>query len=156
MITHPRMFAAPFADAGADHITFHIESDGDPWDTIAHIKSLGCSVGMTVKPATPITALEPFLPELDMVLVMTVEPGFGGQSFMPAMMPKVAWLRRRIAALGLDFHIEVDGGIAPGATVEAAAANGANVMVAGTAVFRAADPAAAIAAIKAPLVWSGV
>ena len=129
-----------FCDGGADHITFHIECDDDPEETIKAIRKRGCSVGITLKPGTSVDTLLPFLDRVDMVLVMTVEPGFGGQSFMADMMPKVETLRREINRKALKTHIEVDGGV-DAETVKTVAAAGANVMVAGTSVFRNPDGA---------------
>ena len=135
MITNPIKYAPVFSEAGADMITFHVESDDDPDETIKCIRELGCEVGITLKPGTPAEAIFPYLDKVDLVLVMTVEPGFGGQSFMADMMPKVAAIRKRIIEIGKPIHLQVDGGI-DDKTVAAAAGAGANVMVAGTFVFR--------------------
>ena len=135
MITNPMKYAKPFADAGADHITFHVECDDDIRATIRTIRDLGCTVGMSLRPGTPAEALLPYLELIDLVLVMTVEPGFGGQSFMADQMSKLACFRREIAARKLNVHLEVDGGIDAN-TVSTTAAHGGNMMVAGTAVFR--------------------
>ena len=148
MLTDPIDFVDPFADSGSDHITFHVECANDIRSVIKKIRSRSMTVGLSVKPKTPAEALFPYLEELDLVLVLTVEPGFGGQSFMADMMPKVAALRKRIDALSLKVHLEVDGGI-DAKTVSAAAAAGATMMVAGTSVFRAKEgAAAAIANLK--------
>lgn len=148
MIDEPGRYAAAFAKAGADHLTFHVECQEDPMQVIRQIREAGCTVGMSLKPATPPEALLPYLPLIDLVLVMSVEPGFGGQSFRRDQMPKVAALRKYIDDAGLPVHLEIDGGIDP-VTVKEARAAGANMFVAGTAVFRAPDgAAAAIAKLK--------
>lgn len=149
MISHPLYYTPIFAKNGADHITFHVESDDDPWAVIKAIREAGCTVGMSIKPKTPASALAPFLDELDLILVMSVEPGFGGQSFMHDQMAKVAEFREMIRASGRAIHLEIDGGI-DRETVKIAAAAGANMMVAGTSVFRAPDGmAAAVAGLHA-------
>ncbi len=144
MLTNPRSFVAPFAAAGADNITVHVECGDDVGATLGEIRAAGCSAGLCLRPGTPPETLLPWLERIDLILVMTVEPGFGGQSFMAEMMPKVFWLRRAITAGGHRIHLEVDGGI-DARTVGVAATAGANLMVAGTAVFR--HPAGAEAAI---------
>lgn len=148
MISNPLQYAPDFASAGADLIVFHIESDSDPDTTIAKIRSLGCKVGIALKPATPAEAVLPYLSRLSMVLVMTVEPGFGGQSFMADMMPKVRSIREYCNANALEMDIQVDGGITED-TIRTASLNGANVFVAGSAVFCATDPGATVQALKA-------
>jgi ribulose-phosphate 3-epimerase len=135
MISDPQKYIESFAEAGADHITFHLEANGDPRETIRGIRALGCTVGLCLKPKTPAALVIPFLEELDLVLVMTVEPGFGGQSFMSDMMPKVREIRDAISGGNLKTHLEVDGGI-DAETVGTAFEAGANMMVAGTSVFR--------------------
>lgn len=148
MISDPMKYAKDFADAGADMIVFHAESDSPVKETVEHIKSLGKKVGVALKPATAPDVIFPLLPELDMVLVMTVEPGFGGQSFMEDQMAKVTAVREECRRQGLDTDIQVDGGISD-KTVSVAAKAGANVFVAGSFVFRAEDTAQAIAELKA-------
>ena len=143
MISHPLDYAEDFAKAGADLICFHVESDSDVAATIAKIRSLGKEAALAVKPGTPIDAVVPYLDQLAMVLVMTVEPGFGGQSFMADMMPKIEKLR----ALGYTGDIEVDGGV-NAETIKTAAKAGANVFVAGSAVFKSENPAETIALLK--------
>ena len=138
MISDPLFYAESFAKAGADTIVFHIESDSEVQATIDKIKSLGVSVGIALKPATAASTLVPFLDQLDMVLLMTVEPGFGGQSFMEHLMPKVSEVRSMIEATGKNIHLEVDGGIAP-VTAKTVIAAGANMLVAGTAIFKAPE-----------------
>ena len=135
MISDPLKYIDDFADAGADIITFHVECDSDIDDTIAKIKSRGIKPGLVLKPNTPAWTVFPYLEKLDLVLVMTVEPGFGGQSFMPEVLDKCRIIRREINQKKLKLHIEIDGGIDEH-TVHAAAEAGANMMVAGTAVFR--------------------
>ncbi len=135
MISDPLKYAEDFASAGADIICFHIESDSDTEETINKILSLGKKAAIAVKPCTDIDSVIPFLDRLSMVLVMTVEPGFGGQSFMEGVMPKIEKLR----ALGYKGDIEVDGGVNP-ETIKIAAKAGANVFVAGSAVFKSESP----------------
>ena len=136
MLSDPIKYVKPFADAGADLITFHIESNGNPADTIAEIRNHGCRVGLTLKPGTPAEAVFPWLDQVDMILVMTVEPGFGGQSFMENQIPKVAAIFEEIKKRNLPVFIEVDGGI-DAKTAPGIVAAGADVLVAGTGVFRA-------------------
>jgi len=148
MITRPDHYLDRFIEAGADRVTVHVEAEHDVSETLAAIRAAGKKAGLSCNPATPFEKVEPFLGEIDLLLVMTVVPGFGGQSFMEEeTMPKVAAAREFREANGLAFHIEVDGGIDE-RTVEIAARNGANVMVAGTSLFRADDMAAAIAAMR--------
>ena len=127
-----------YADAGADIISFHVESDSDIKATIDKIKSFGIKPGLVIKPNTPVETVFPYLEDLYMVLVMTVEPGFGGQSFMEDMMPKVSALRAEIEKRGLKCEIEVDGGINEN-TISTAAKAGADVFVSGSALFSSAD-----------------
>ena len=138
MLVHPDRYVEPFAKAGADHITFHIESECDPAAVIRQIHEQGCSAGITLKPGTPASALEPVLADVDMVLVMSVEPGFGGQKFQPEMLRKTSEIYAMLRGIGSHAHIEIDGGITHDNVREAASA-GANVIVAGTAVFRAPE-----------------
>ena len=135
MISDPLRYVKAFADAGSDHITFHIESDSDPLETIRAIHSAGCTAGITLRPGTPASALIPVLHEVEMVLVMTVEPGFGGQSFRAEQLEKAAEIRAMLSDLGSKAHIEADGGI-DGSNAEALAKAGVNIFVAGTSVFR--------------------
>ncbi len=146
MITDPWRYADPFLDAGADLFTFHVEvaDRGDALELIRKVRARGSKVGMSLQPDTPVERLEPYLPELDLVLVMSVFAGFGGQQFMPETLPKVARLRQ----LGFLGDVSMDGGIGPGTIAQGAAA-GANVFVAGTAVFGVADRAERIAALRA-------
>ena len=147
MISDPLRYIDDFAAAGADIITFHVECDSDIEATIAKIKSYGIKAGLVLKPGTPSDAVFPYLDKLDLVLVMTVEPGFGGQSFMADMMPKVRELKAERDKRGIPLLIEADGGIGE-ATIAQTAEAGVDVCVAGTAVFKADDPAEAIARLK--------
>ena len=148
MIIDPLRYVPDFLAAGADMITFHVEAQSDIRATIDAVKAGGARVGITLKPGTPAETAFEWLPLVDMVLVMTVEPGFGGQKFMADMCPKIAQLRERCEQIGrTDMLIEVDGGISP-ETAGVCAAAGANVFVAGSAVFGAPDRAAAIEGIR--------
>ncbi len=148
MISDPLKYADDFADAGADLITFHIECDSDIDKTIDKIKSRKVKVGLVIKPKTPASAVFPYLKKIDMVLVMTVEPGFGGQSFMADMLPKVKEIKNECQNLGIDpLPVEVDGGIGE-STIAWAAEAGVDICVAGTAVFKADDAEKAIASLK--------
>lgn len=147
MIDEPLRYIDDFARAGADIITFHVEASSDVAQTIQKIKDAGVKAGLVVKPNTPAQAVFPYLKDLYMVLVMTVEPGFGGQSFMADMMPKVKEIRAQADKMGLDLLIEADGGINE-ATIRTAAQAGVDVAVSGTGVFRADDAGQAIAALK--------
>lgn len=143
MISDPGKYIGPFADAGSDIITFHAESVKNPEAILEDITSRGLKAGVSIKPATPLSKIEPLLPLVDMVLVMTVEPGFGGQKFMSDMLGKVVELRRS----GYGGYIQVDGGINRETSSEALRA-GADVLVAGTAVFGSDDYKEAIKNIK--------
>lgn len=147
MISRPDHYLPRFLQAGADLVTVHVEADHDVTDTLWRIREAGAQAGLALNPATPFSAVEPYLEEIDLLLCMTVVPGFGGQSFMPEVMEKVAAATEMRRARGLSFHIEVDGGIDAKTAVPCYAA-GANVMVAGSSTFRAADMAAAIRAIR--------
>ena len=147
MIEHPIDYIDPFADAGADIITFHVEASSDIDATIKKISDRGIKPGLVIKPNTPASSVFPYLDKLYMVLVMTVEPGFGGQSFMADMMPKITELKAECQRRGLDVLIEVDGGISE-KTVSVAAAAGADICVSGTGVFKAKDTSAAISFLK--------
>ena len=147
MISEPLKYIDDFCDAGADIITFHVEADSDITETIAKIKSRGVKAGLVVKPKTEVETVFPYLDQLDMVLIMTVEPGFGGQSFMADMLPKVEKLRSEIDSRGLSVLIEADGGIGS-QNIALCAEAGVDVAVAGTAVFKADDPAKAIGELK--------
>ena len=139
MVEDPGMFIAPFAKAGTSLITIHAEVRGAA-ACLRKIKSLGLKTGMSLRPKTPLSRLLPHLPHLDLVLIMTVEPGFGGQSFMADMMPKVAAARKAIAASGRPVWLQVDGGINAD-TAPAAVEAGADALVIGSALFTAKSPA---------------
>ncbi|NLT70078.1 MAG: ribulose-phosphate 3-epimerase [Verrucomicrobiaceae bacterium] len=144
MMTHPDRYLDRFIDAGADRITVHVEADHDVGETLARIRAAGLGCGLALNPATPFEAVLPWLDRIDLLLVMTVVPGFGGQAFMEEeTMPKVAAARAYREDHDLAWHIEVDGGIDQ-RTAVIAAAHGANVMVAGTALYGAPDMAQAI------------
>lgn len=138
MVAHPMRQVKLFADAGADNITFHVESDCDPKAVIDEIHRLGLKAGISVKPKTPVSQIAPFMAEADMVLIMTVEPGYGGQGFIHETLEKI----REVRKMYPDKHIEVDGGINAD-TAKLVREAGANVLVAGTYLFRADDMRAA-------------
>ena len=143
MITDPEKYWKSFAQAGADVITVHYESAGNLPKLIRSIQAAGLKAGVSIKPKTPAADILPLLPRLDLVLVMTVEPGFGGQSFMADMMPKVSALRRAIDCKKLKCKLEVDGGINI-ETAPVAVRSGAGVLVAGNSIFASKNPAKAV------------
>ena len=147
MISDPLAYIKDFAEAGADGITFHVESDSDIKETIEEIKKYKKIPALSLKPGTDAKAVFPYLDSVEMILVMTVEPGFGGQSFMPGMLDKIRQIKAECERIGRDVKIQVDGGIneQTAALVKAA---GANVLVAGSAVFNAPDPKAAIESLR--------
>lgn len=147
MISRPDHYLQRFIDAGADLVTVHVEADHDVAKTLGKIRAAGIRTGLALNPATPISAVEPYLGQIDLLLCMTVVPGFGGQAFMPEMLEKIAAAANARQSGGWNFHIEVDGGI-DASTAARCAAAGANVMVAGSSTFRAPDMAAAIRAIR--------
>ena len=149
MITRPGRYVDAFCDAGADILTLHVEADteGEIRDALRRTRAHGVRPSLSVKPGTPAEALLPFLPLCGMVLVMTVEPGFGGQKFMADMLPKVTALRQEIDAHFPGCELEVDGGV-NAQTAQLCTQAGADVLVAGSAFFGAADPAALIREIK--------
>lgn len=147
MMQQPHRLIEAFAAAGADSINIHAECDSPVEETLDAIRRLGKKAALTLKPATPAEAAFPFLDKVDMVLVMTVEPGFGGQSFMTDMMPKIAALRAEIDRRGKNTAIQVDGGINAD-TARLVAQSGATVAVVGSALFNAADPAALVRTIQ--------
>jgi len=147
MITDPASYLEAFRAAGADGCTVHVEV-GETGALIAQMRDLGLRVGLAANPDTPFEALEPFLDQVDLVLCMTVFPGFGGQSFIADVLPKIARVRAAADAAGLGLDIEVDGGIDERTVVEVVRA-GANVFVAGSAVFNRDDPLAAVEGILA-------
>lgn len=134
MITEPIRYVEDFAKAGADLITIHLEACEDVDATIDKIKACGCKVGISIKPNTPVSALQPYLDQVDMILIMSVEPGFGGQKFIPSSLEKISETRAMIDASGLNIDIQVDGGIYTH-NVEEVLKAGANIIVAGSAVF---------------------
>ena len=148
MIKDPLRFVDAFADAGSDVITVHIESCDNFRETLEYIRSKGIKAGAVIKPATPVSALKEYLPLIVMILIMSVEPGFGGQSFIPASLDKLREAGAMIEESGCDIDLEVDGGVNLKNAAEIKAA-GANILVAGSAVFHAPDPAAAVMALKA-------
>lgn len=147
MVERPGDYVEPFHAAGADCITFHVEADAHVHRTLQSIRARGMRAGVVLNPATPVCMAEPVLPLCDLVLLMSVNPGFGGQAFIPEVLDKIRALRALIDARGLPTEIEVDGGINPD-TARLCAAAGATVLVAGSSVFRADDPAVMIAALR--------
>ena len=135
MIVEPERFVKEFAECGADSITFHIEATEDVDEIIDLIHDLGCKAGMSIKPRTPVEVVEKYLHKLDMLLVMTVEPGFGGQKYIPESTERIREIKRMADEQGLDLDIQVDGGITK-ENVQVVLDAGANVIVAGSAVFR--------------------
>ena len=146
MVVRPDHFFPRFLPH-ARNVTVHVEAQHNVAETLDRIRSAGCTCGLSLRPATPFSAVEPFLGLIDLLLVMTVEPGFGGQSFMPEMLPKVAAAAAARHSHGYGFRIEVDGGIGTGTAPRAIAA-GADTLVAGTSVFAAPDMAAAIRQLR--------
>lgn len=147
MISEPLRYIDDFAKGGADLITIHVECQSDIDATLDKIHAAGCKAGLSVKPGTPASAVLPYLDKLDLILVMTVEPGFGGQSFMEDMMPKLRQLRQAIDQSGRDIDLEVDGGVND-KTAKICVENGANVLVAGSYLFKKDDYAAAIQSLR--------
>jgi ribulose-phosphate 3-epimerase len=147
MIENADAYLEDFAKAGADWITVHVETGYHLHRTIHRIKELGKKAGAVLNPATPLTSLEEILPDLDLVMLMTVNPGFGGQSFIESSLTKIRQLKKMIDDRGLNVGIEVDGGVSP-KTIGSIAAAGANIFVAGSAVFGQSDYAKVIAELK--------
>jgi len=149
MVTDPGDIIPEFITAGADGITFHLEANMQPLPVLKMIREAGKKAGLSIKPGTPVTALEPFLEHLDLVLIMSVEPGFGGQSFMEDSIEKIAHLKEMLKEKKLEHNvlIEVDGGI-NFSTGERVIQAGANVLVAGSAVFNSGDPVQTIEKLK--------
>ena len=144
MISQPQKYITDLKKSGADLVTFHMEAEGDPAETIRMIHAEGMKAGISIKPGTPVEVLAPYLDEVELVLVMTVEPGFGGQSFMEDMMPKLAWLREHCRP---GTVLQLDGGINR-KTIATAAAAGADCFVAGSAVFGREDYGVEITALR--------
>jgi len=147
MVEEPDRFVTPFIEAGADMITIHVECFHKLYNTIETIRSLGKGVGLALNPPTPLNTVEYLLGKVDMLLVMTVDPGFGGQRFIPDMLPKIRKARQIIDEKGLDIDLAVDGGIDE-ETAPLAVREGANVLAAGSAIFGRKDPKKAIEALR--------
>ncbi len=147
MIQDPIRYISDFVKAGADIITFHLESTSRPEDVIREIRAREVRCGLAISPATPVEKIIPYLSQIDMALIMTVVPGFGGQSLIPETLEKVRTVRRYAASQGLKLDIQVDGGLKPD-NVGLATAAGANIIVAGSSVFGAKRPRAAIAEMR--------
>ncbi len=148
MIEAPERYLEQFAKAGADGITVHVETSPHLHRTVQAIRELGCAVGVVINPATPLSTLEEILPLVDLVLLMSVNPGFGGQTYIPETTDKIRRLRQMINQTGKPIHIQVDGGVSA-ANISELWEAGANIFVAGSAVFKSADPAAEIRKMKA-------
>ena len=147
MVTNPMDFFKPFADAGADMLTFHVETAEDPDQAIAAIRALGKRAGISIHPDTPVEKVFPYIGKVDIILIMTVYPGFGGQGYLPSSNERIAKLRKAIDDQGADTIISVDGGITLSNVKEVYDA-GARLFVAGSTVFNAKDPAKAIEDLK--------
>jgi ribulose-phosphate 3-epimerase len=147
MIENPDRWAPHYAEAGARSVTIHAEAASAPIRTLRRIRAAGARAGLAFNPATAVEPYADLLPELDMVLLMTIEPGFGGQEFMDLVLPKIRRARQQIARNGGDIWLQVDGGVSE-KTIERCAEAGADMFVAGSAVFGTADPAAAVAALR--------
>ncbi len=148
MIEDPDRWAPAYAEAGAGSVTFHVEAAAAPVRLARDIRAAGARAGMGLKPATPVDVYADLLPEIDMLLLMTVEPGFGGQKFLDVVLPKIRRARELVRGRDLDLWIQVDGGVSA-ETVERCAEAGADVFVAGSAVYGAEDPAAAVRSLAA-------
>jgi ribulose-phosphate 3-epimerase len=147
MIEQPDRWATAYAEVGAESVTFHVEAAAAPVRLARELRSRGARAAMALKPATPIEPYEDLLPELDMVLIMTVEPGFGGQSFLDLCLPKIARTRAMLDKLGGDIWLQIDGGVSV-ETIERCAAAGVDSFVAGSSVFGAADPDAMVGQLR--------
>jgi ribulose-phosphate 3-epimerase len=147
MIEDPDRWAPAYAEAGAESVTFHIEAAHAPVRLARELHRVGARAGLALKPATPIDGCADLLPEVDMVLLMTVEPGFGGQSFLDVVLPKIRRTRQLLRDRDSAVWLQVDGGISP-STIERAAEAGADVFVAGSSVFTADDPAAMVQSLR--------
>jgi ribulose-phosphate 3-epimerase len=148
MIEKPDRWAPAYAEAGARNVTFHVEAAAAPVRTARAIRAIGARCGLALKPATAVGPFRHILPEFDMLLIMTVEPGFGGQEFLDVVLPKIQQARAMIAGAGLDLWLQVDGGVSA-ETIERCAEAGADMFVAGSAVYESADPAAAVRSLRA-------
>ncbi len=148
MISHPERHVAAFAESGSDIIEIHVEAEqNDIHDTLRAIRDTGCKAGLAINPPTPIEQAFDYLDLVDLVLVMSVNPGFGGQSFMPEILPKIAVVKEELVRRGLDVPVEIDGGI-NGRTAGAASSAGADILAAGTYVFGSDDAEEAISALR--------
>lgn len=147
MITHPERHAKAFAEAGSDIIEVHIEAEQELSGTLKVIRDLGKKAGLAVNPPTPVEKAFPYLPEIDLLLIMSVNPGFGGQKFMPEVLPKIGSAKEEMKRIGRRVPIEIDGGITI-ETAEQATRAGADILAAGTSVFKAKDMAEAIRALR--------
>ncbi|OEV09815.1 ribulose-phosphate 3-epimerase [Streptomyces nanshensis] len=147
MIDEPDRWAPQYVEVGARSVTFHAEAAAAPVRLAREIKALGARASMALKPATPVELYEDLLPELDMLLVMTVEPGFGGQAFLDIMLPKIRRARQLMDKHGLEMWLQVDGGVSA-STIEQCAEAGADVFVAGSSVYGTDDPAAAVRGLR--------
>ncbi len=147
MMERPDLLIDAFAKAGADLINIHVECDADIGATLDRIRELGKKAALTIKPKTPAEAVFPYLDKLDMVLIMTVEPGFGGQSFMGDMLPKIRAIKDEAARIGHPVPVQLDGGVGAG-NAALCAENGADIVVMGSAVFNAADPKALVSMVQ--------
>ena len=147
MIANPGQYIDAFADVGADWITVHVESGPHPHRLVGQVRARGCRPGVVLNPATPLAALDYLLDEIDLVMLMSVNPGFGGQKFIESSLRKIAALRRTAGERGLKLDIEVDGGVSP-ATIADIAIAGANIFVAGSAVYGSNDYRATIASLR--------
>jgi ribulose-phosphate 3-epimerase len=148
MVTNPISLFVPLKEAGANLVTVHVEVHPDPTGAAAAARQAGLDFGLVIEPATPFEAVAPFMELCDLLLVMSVNPGFGGQRFIPEVLPKVEAARKLVERVGLRADIEIDGGVTP-ETARLARAAGANVFVAGTAIFGSPDPAAAVDRLRA-------
>ena len=148
MIEDPDRWAPAYVEAGAGSVTFHVEAAAAPVRLARELRALGARAGMALRPATPVEPYEELLPELDMLLVMTVEPGFGGQAFLDLCLPKIRRARELLDRRGLDLWLQVDGGVSAD-TIERCAEAGADMFVAGSAVFGADDPATMVDSLRA-------
>lgn len=146
MISEPARYLQAFKDAGSDSLTIHLETCPQPGPVLAQIRALGLECGLTLNPATPVEGLFPYLEQVDLILVMSVQPGFGGQRFQPAALDKVRSLRARLDQVAPQVPIQIDGGVNPQNAAQCRQA-GVSILVAGSAVFGAADPALAIRSI---------